>query len=554
MNKLIIALRAIWSNRVTVPNICNRRNIWPTDLRCCIITLMFKRIVSQLSLSPAAAGQLTFYARRLKQERITRTFSALAAVLLIGLQSAVILGPPTPSNAASSNDIILGGIVSKDDLLNRYDSSSELQSLYGRMGITRTDIDATIKAKINSADHTLKSIGRNQHLANDFEFQVGAHTYWMRGLYTWDTGSNVYYGSSYDVLEGHRSKDGSYFAVMFLCGNIVSKTYPITPTPTPVPPTPIPTHLPTPTPTPKPTYSPRPTATPNTTPPPTPMAPTVICTYLIGSPANGPKPLKVHFTGAGIATNQTIVSYIFDFGDATPVFMSSSPEIVHTYVTSGDFNASLKIKGSAGTTSSDIPACAITIHSTTLPAAFTKAKSAANLTQNIDATSKLAQGGDLIKYHLTTKNTGGVGAGYAVVEHIEDVLEYADVSDAGGAILNDGVLTWPSKSVAAGEVLSTSFTVKIKNPVPSTPVGSSDKNSFDLRLDNIYGNAVVIMVAPPVPKQIEAAARTLPATGAPFATLIVLTISSISLFFYFRNRQLLAEVKLLRGEYQGGPR
>src|ERR1035437_1942439 len=117
---------------------------------------MFKKIVSQLSLSPSAVTQLMFYSRRLKQERVTRTFSAIAAVLLVGLQFAVIAAPPTAANAASPNDIILGGFVSKNDLLNRYDSSSELQSLYTRFSITRADIQASTQGNINSKDKTLK--------------------------------------------------------------------------------------------------------------------------------------------------------------------------------------------------------------------------------------------------------------------------------------------------------------------------------------------------------------------------------------------------------------
>lgn len=511
---------------------------------------MFKKIVSQLSLSPSAASQLTFYARRLKAERVTRTFSALAAVLLVGLQAAVVLGPPTPSNAASSNDIILGGIVSKADLLNRYDASAELQSLYARMDITRTDIDATTPAHINTKDQTLKSIGRNQHTASDFGFTVGSHTYWMRPLYTADTGSFVNSGSTYNVLQGHRSKDGSYFAVMYQCGNIVSKTYPVLPTPLPPPPTPIPTAKPTPAATPTPTAAPTPT--PTKAPTPTPVAPTLACTYLLASPLNGPKPLKVNFTGAGTASGQTIAAYIFDFGDNTAPVTSASPTLAHTYTGAGAFTATLKVQGSAGKVTAATPPCAVTVTSSALPPAFTKAKTAFNLTQNIDATTKPAAGGNLIKYQLTTKNVGGSASSYVVVEHIADILEYADVSDASGATLQDGVLTWPAQTIVPGQVLATNFTVKIKDPIPATPVGTSDKNSFDLRLDNVYGNAVQITLAPPIPKQLEAAATTLPATGAPVATLIVLLVSAVSLFFYFRNRQLIAEVKLLRGDYQGG--
>jgi hypothetical protein len=106
--------------------------------------------------------------------------------------------------------------------------------------------------------------------------------------------------------------------------------------------------------------------------------------------------------------------------------------------------------------------------------------------------------------------------------------------------------------LGSGATMTRSFTVKVKNPVPPTPIGLSDKSSYDLRMDNIYGNAIQVAIAPPVAKQVEAAATSLPATGAPVATLIVLTVSGLTLFFYFRNRQLLKEVKLLRNEYQGG--
>jgi subtilisin family serine protease len=112
--------------------------------------LMFKRIVSQLSLSPSVAQNLNFYARRLKQESVTRTFSAIAAVLLVGLQFTVITAPPTASNAASPNDVIYGGITSKADLLAKYDSTPSLQALYTYFGISRADLDATVQTSINS--------------------------------------------------------------------------------------------------------------------------------------------------------------------------------------------------------------------------------------------------------------------------------------------------------------------------------------------------------------------------------------------------------------------
>lgn len=437
---------------------------------------MFRKVVSQLSLSPSAASQLVFYSRRLKAERVTRTFSAIAAVLVIGLQFATIAAPPTTSDAASPNDIIYGGIVSKADLLNHYDDSAELKSLYHYFGITRTDIENTHVAYINSKDHSLKSIGRIQHLASDEKITIGSNVYWSRGLYTWDTGENKVRGSTYEVLEGTRASDGGFFAVMFACGNIVYKTLP--PKPTPPPPPPPPTPSPTPTPT----------------------KPGLSCLELIGNDnrtgTTGGSPLSVAYTGVGYAKGQTIRNYDFNFGDGTNK-VQATPDVTHTYTKVGSWTATLKVEGSTGAVSSTPAACTYKVTVVPVPPTFVLTKSALNLTQNIDATTKAANAGDVIRYILGTKNVGGQAGSYTVVEHLEDVLQYADVTDAGGGTLNDGVMTWPATTILPGGTLSESFTVTVKDPIPDTAVGQSDKFSYDLRMDNVYGNAVSIQVAPP---------------------------------------------------------
>ena len=492
--------------------------------------LMFTKIVSQLSLSPSAAQMLTFYARRLAAEKVTRTFSAIAAVLVVMLQFATIAAPPAPVNAASPNDIIYAGFVSKDDLLNSYDGSAELQKLYGYFGISRQDIVNTKKIQINSKDHSLQSIGRDQHASSDKQITVGSHTYWSRYLYTWDTGANVKNGSTYDVLQGYSSKYNSYFAIMFHCGNVVFKTLPPKPTP---PPPPKPTPKPTPTPT------------------PTPKAATLACLKLDADSYSGTAPLTVRFTGLGAATGDSIDDYIFDLGDSSLVHKTTG-SVVHTYQNPGKFIAHLQIHGKSGKTTAVSASCSFTVDVLPVPAAFTKHKTAVNLTQNIDATTKPAQPGDQIRYTLTTKNIGGAASNYVVTEHLDDVLEYASVSDPAGGRLQDGVMSWPATIIKPGETLTKTFTVTIKNPIPATPVGVSDKFSYDLHLDNVYGDAIRISLQPPLAKQVEAASTSLPDTGSGTATIIVLIVSALTLFFYFRNRQLIAEVKLLRGEFQGG--
>jgi PKD repeat protein len=494
---------------------------------------MFPRLVSQLSLSPSAASHLAFYARRLAQERVTRAFSAAAAVLIVILQLAIIEAPPAPVNAASNNDIIFGGVTGRADLLNRYDGNKSLRELFSYFGINRDDLAKTTLTSINSKDHSLKSLGRIQHLASDQEIDVDHDTYWLRGLYTWDTGSNVQNGSTYGALVGHRASDGGYFAVLMHCGNIVVKSIPSKPKPTP-PPTPKPTPPPTPKPTPP------------------PKSLSLVCQSLQGNITSGEAPLTVRFTGLGAATGQTIDDYIFEFGDNNLEHRPTG-SAVHVYESPGQFTAHLRLHGSKGKSTVDEDDCSFTVTATAPPAAFSKHKSALNITQAVDATTKPAHADDQIRYTLTTKNVGRIGANYAVSEHIEDVLEYADVTDLGGGKVSNGTIFWPGAALGIGQTLVKSFTVTIKNPIPPTNVGVSDKNSFDLKLDNIYGNAVQIALQPPLAKQVEAATTSLPDTGTPLGTFIVLIVSAIILYFYFRNRQLISEIKLLRGDYQGGP-
>ena len=104
-----------------------------------------------------------------------------------------------------------------------------------------------------------------------------------------------------------------------------------------------------------------------------------------------------------------------------------------------------------------------------------------------------------------------------------------------------------------GEALTKSVVVTVKNPIPATPVGVSDRDSFNLRMDNVYGASTVrISIEPPLPKQVEAAATSLPDTGSPIGTAIIIMFCGLSVYFFFRNRQLLTEVKILRADYQGG--
>lgn len=119
---------------------------------------------------------------------------------------------------------------------------------------------------------------------------------------------------------------------------------------------------------------------------------------------------------------------------------------------------------------------------------FEKLKSAWNVTQNVDATSKNALAGDEIRYSLITKNTGQDQGELTVSDNIADVLEFAEISDLAGGVLAGGTISYGSVTIAAGATVTKSFTVKVKNPLPL---------SGDYKMVNTYGNTITVEIEPP---------------------------------------------------------
>jgi hypothetical protein len=649
--------------------------------------LMFKRIVSQLSLSPSVAQNLAFYARRLKQESVTRTFSMIAAVLLVGLQFTVITAPPTNSNAASPNDLIYGGITSQADLLAKYDASPQLQALYTDFGITRANLAATTQTTINSRDHSLNSLGRESEGIGYATISADGVTYWAHHLYQFDTGSNVTNGSSYSVLQG-TSSTGAWFAVMFACGNIVFHTLPTVPPPPPPPPpnaAPVLSH----------------TATaclqpitgtaddplhPNDSNDPTTVnlkvkgvsnasvvaiattpdgkgfwaaaadggvfaygdaafhgsmggqklnAPVVGMAvtsggagyWLVGADGGvfsfgnasfkgsmGGKTLVAPISGiaaVGGGSGYVLVAGdggVFNFGsssfgslaaiDLGTVKTSGPPSNSYsfpysaswaTYAKNGRTFELVATDSAGSSTPIDFTLPTNCTPTTTTPPpktpppktpppttpppktpppktpppvtgspAFKLEKSAFNATQNVDAIKHPAHAGDTINYILSVTNTGKASGSYTFSDDFTSVLQYADIINAGGGTVIPGsspgisLIAWPETTITPGQTVYHNLSVKVKDPIPATPVGASDPKSYDLQMINTFGNNVIVAVAPPAPKQIETAAAQLPDTGSSTSAIIVLLFAAMVIYFYLRNRQLMTEIKLLHSDYQGG--
>lgn len=176
-------------------------------------------------------------------------------------------------------------------------------------------------------------------------------------------------------------------------------------------------------------------------------------------------------------------------------------------------------------------------------------KTARNDTQDVEnADGTVANGGDTIIYTLSTKNTskGTTIQDYVVEENLIDVLQYAEIQNLSGGKLDDyGVARWPASDIKPGETLSKKIVVKIKNPIPSTPVSSSDPGSYDMKLTNVYGNTVNIKLPPNVIKTTEYVTEQLPNTGPGETLAVGFVILTGAGYFFMRSRLLAKEADII---------
>ncbi len=204
---------------------------------------MFRKLVSNVSFSPALVGQLGFYARRLKKEEATRRTGLIFTALALIVQSFAVFSAPEPANAASSSDMIRGGVSSKTELMQHFDANTNsTKTFYTELGITREELRTSTAGSLNSKSDVLSWGMRSQFSASKGErvYTVknsnGTSTsFYSRPLKLWDsTDYTKRNGSTYQVYIGHSKKFG-WFAIIKNCGNLVTKYHPKPPAPAPKP-------------------------------------------------------------------------------------------------------------------------------------------------------------------------------------------------------------------------------------------------------------------------------------------------------------------------------
>ncbi len=200
---------------------------------------MFRRLIENVSFSPALVGQLGFYARRLKQEEATRRIGLIFTALALVVQSVAVFSAPEAANAASGNDMIYGGISSHAEMMTAYDRDQKFRNVMNMAGITRSELAKADTTYVNNLEfgtgsNAWRSYGYHSRFSSaqgEIKHNADGTTVFSRPHYLYGRGLNM------KVIRGYSEKLGSDFAIQYSCGNLWT---PGTPTPPPPPPPPPP--------------------------------------------------------------------------------------------------------------------------------------------------------------------------------------------------------------------------------------------------------------------------------------------------------------------------
>ena len=532
---------------------------------------MFRKIVSNLTFSPALVGQLGFYAKRLRKEEATRRIGLIFTALALVVQSFAVFTPPESANAANGNNVVYGGFKSKDELLSIYDKNQDsaghkdIQQIYTHFGITRKDIAAGKWTTFNSRDFnsTLKSVGRSASYSwqrTPIKISNSSTTVYESLLYKFDSTSwTLKHGSMYYGVVGKRAVDGQWFAIMSGCGNPVYIKLP-----------------------------------------PPPPQPAASCSALTITPINR---TKFTFTATSSVKNGAKVSgYTYTVKDSKGAIVATqsnasnatTDQLNYTFQKDGSYTVSVTVATTAGKKTGadctkpltvtpqprcklnpdfteDSPECkpcesdsSIWYKDESCTSDFKLVKSVKNTTQLVEnANNTTVLPGDRLEYHLKVTNVGKVTGTFTLQDKFADVLEYADLVDAGGGTLSKldsktpvedvGTITWPSIEIKPGQTIEKIVAVNVKAAIPATPQSLGNRASYDCQMTNILGsNDTTVKVNCPTPKIVETTVSELPHTGASENMLFAGTVLAIVAYFYARSRQVKKEVRLIRRDLNAG--
>lgn len=339
---------------------------------------MFRKIIANISFSPALASQLGFYARRLRKEEATRRLGLIFTALALVVQSFVVFSPPEPANASSRSDFVPGGVRSIDEYLKHYDRNlNNIKDLYSQLGITREEISAAKLSTVNSKRDGVFSWGLKSRFSSAqgervytlYKDNGEARKFFYRPLKLWDTSPYASAnGSNYNMYVGYSAKFG-WFAIHKNCGNLITKKTPKA------------------------------------------KAPNYRCSTITATQLTR---AKYRFTFTEKSTSgASYKNATFTFGDGAKK-STTSRNIEHSFSKPGSYVVSVAPKFVVGgkTVSANSPNCKTTVNVEQAPQPVAQCDeltiSRAGTIRTLDASSSFANGAKITGYHFVVTRDGAV--------------------------------------------------------------------------------------------------------------------------------------------------
>ncbi len=530
---------------------------------------MFEKLLSALPFNPGILDQLSFYYQRVRAERSIRRIGLIFIVLAFLVQFFAFISPSQAALAQSPNDMINGGFNSAVEAGN--DCQSNIQNykvILAYYGVSCAQVYNAPTVTINSDQYNkqLWSMGQlSYNIAGNQPVNIPGlnHPRWVRYLWGWDRQGLPSYYQALNVT----TSGGQTMYLLYNCGNITTVGFP-----QPVKPPSI----------------------------------TLTKTTMTGYPQAGStvKPgtvlgFRVDFSNYGsAATNVHVADMEPQYTTETWMapsransfgFSRSVASWNYSSMPAGSFGwqTEVEFKVNANAPNGKVICNIANIYSDqtpplnsnqvcftvgigpppppTLPcqqeistqnptACILVSKTATNITEGItNANGTTAQAGDVIKYTLFAKNEAPTEfKNYVFQDNLSYVLDYSSLTDTdGGSLKSNDELVWPGVNIPGGKTVSKTFTIKVDNPIPTTPASASDPSYFNLTMTNTFGNTIVIKLPPTPTHTIQTITTTLPNTGPGTTIMIGAIVIAIAGFFLYRSRLLTKEVKIAVSEQAG---
>lgn len=185
---------------------------------------MFRKLVSNLLYSPSLMGEFGAYARRLKREESARKISVIVTTLAVLCNSFASLSPPSSANMASPNDLISGGVSSKEALLHKYNTNERnFRDIVALLGITRADLEKTTDetAGLQNAAYITGRTSSYSYQAGEREYLFEKQNGDIGAIYLYKTENlGIHKSTAHPAFVAISEKVGT-FAILKNSGNVV---------------------------------------------------------------------------------------------------------------------------------------------------------------------------------------------------------------------------------------------------------------------------------------------------------------------------------------------